>query len=161
MLHTPSVVSSLTAAKLRFILTTIRRDGLWCLISLWLVTAVDSLSVAEGKHDDKEDVILDCIDDAVVAHPHAVGVAGSQFLRAWGSGVGSKKGDGAPDAVRVRLWNRTQGFDCSGPKLNAIGHCQPRSALTCSQGILPPSSASASSKARSSSRSSSASNSCS
>ena len=118
------------------------------------MSAVDSLSVAEGKHDDKEDVILDGIDDAVVAHPHAVGAWGSEYLSSWGSRVGGEEGDGAPEAVRVLLWNGSQSFDRGGSKLNAIGHCQPRSALTCSEGMLSPSSASASLNARSSSRSS-------
>jgi len=126
-----------------------------------LVPAINSLAVAEGKYDDEKDVILDGVDDAVVTHPHPVSVTVSEFLCAWGAGVGGKKGDCAPKTVRMRFRNGTQSFDRCRPKLDAIGHCQPRSALTCSQGMLSPSSASAWSKACSSSCSSSASSNCS
>lgn len=129
--------------------------------ALALVPTVDSLAVPECNDDDEQDIILDGVDNAVVTHPDSVGVAGSELLCAWGSGVLAKQGDCPPNSRGVRSRDGTQSFDRAGPKLNAIGHCQPRSALTCSQGMLSPSSASASSKACSSSRSSNASSNCS
>ena len=85
--------------------------------------------VPERHDDDQQDVVLDCVDDAVVADAHAhAGSPAERPCRRWARILGEES-DGALDATsdgRVELPERTES---SRAQLDAVGHAQPRSAL--------------------------------
>lgn len=96
-----------------------------------LVTSavVDVASVPERHDDDKEDIVFDRVDDAVVANPDSQPRPSAQRPRSWGTGVLGQQSDGALNATsdgRVELLERPEG---GRAKLDAVGHVQPRSAL--------------------------------
>src|SRR5580693_4841980 len=105
-------------------------------------------AMAQRYDDDQEDVVGNGIDDPIVADPNAEPRSTPQGFGRWRAGIGGQKGDRPLDArahVRVELAKRSSR---GRPDLDAIAtHVQPRSALTCSQGMLGPSSAMEASKA--------------
>src|SRR5665647_522846 len=112
----------------------------------------------DPHYDHRQDVVLDRVDDSVVADADAQ-VAGSIFqsARARGPWVHRKLQDGPPNPsphLRMHLAHLSFG---SRQNLNGIGHVQPRSRMTCFQGMGSPPSARAASTAAMSSSSSSAS----
>ncbi len=118
---------------------------------------VDLAAVPERDNDHQEHVIGDGVDDAVVTDTYAEARSALQGAGGRGARVLRQESDHALHAVadrRVEVPERSNG---GRPQLDAVvRHTQPRSALTCSQGMLAPSSAIAASNAVTSSESSSA-----
>lgn len=119
---------------------------------------------AGGQPDDDngEYPIVDGVDDAVVTDADAKAVSPLKPPGSWWTWVVCEQRDGALNAVADLGVELAQGSDGSRAELDAVlAHTQPRSALTCSHGMLGPSSAIAASNAATSSASSSAAMSCS
>jgi len=114
-------------------------------------------------HDDhQQHVILDRVDDPVIADPDTKTWPTLEGACTRRSRILGEHRDCALDPTANLRVELAQGAGCRRTKLDAIrAHCQPRSALTCSQGMFGPSSAIASSKAATSSASSRAAISCS
>ena len=125
-------------------------------------SAVHVATVAEGDDDNEEHVVLDGVDDPVIADSHSVTDSTFQRSRGGRSGVLRQQCDGSLDAGPDPRVDTAQCPDGRGSDLDPVAaQVQPRSALTCSQGMLSPSSAREASKAAMSSASSKASSSCS
>jgi hypothetical protein len=125
---------------------------------LWIQLLIDVASVTNCHDHNEEDSIVDRVNDPVVAHPQPIAGPSSKWARRWRTWILSEKCDGALNARlhgAVNLANLTQ--SC-WPELDPkVGHDQPRSIFTCSQGMLFPSSANAASNATTSCNSSKAS----
>lgn len=125
----------------------------WASHSPLLVVYVASMS--EPHDDHHEHVVLDGVDDPVVADPDTKTRPTLQRACPRGSRILGEQRDCALDPAANLRVELAQGADCRRAKLDAIrAHSQPRSALTCSQGMFGPSSAIAASKAATSSASS-------
>ena len=114
-------------------------------------------------HDDhQQHLVLDCVDDSVIAYPDAKTGPALKRTCTWRTRFLGEQRDctlNPPANLRVEL---AQSAECRRTELDAIrAHSQPRSALTCSHGMFGPSSAVAVSKAATSSASSQAVISCS
>ena len=85
----------------------------------------------EPHDDDQQDLVLDCVDDAVVAYPDTKTRPTREGTCSWGSRIVREQRNRALEAttnVRIEL---AQGPGCRRTQFDAIdGHCQPRSALT-------------------------------
>ena len=123
---------------------------------------VDIPSMSKPHNDHQQHVVLDRVDDAVIADPDTKTRPTLKHTCTRRARMLGEQSDRTLDPtanLRVELAQRP---DCPRAKLDAIrAHSQPRSALTCSQGMLGPSSAIAASKAATSSTSSRAVISCS
>lgn len=125
-------------------------------------SVIDVSPVTEPDDHHGEDSVVDGVDDAVVPDADAQTVSPLERPGSRGTWVLREQPDGALNAVpdlRVELAQRSDGRWAKFDPVRA--HAQPRSALTCSHGMLGPSSAIAASKATTSSASSSAAMSCS
>jgi len=125
-------------------------------------SVVDVAPVAESDDDHGEDLVVDRVADAVVTNADAETVSPVEGPGPWGTWAVCEQPDGSLNAeadLRVELSQRS---DSGWAELDAVlAHTQPRSALTCSHGMLGPSSVIAASNAARSSASSSAVMSCS
>lgn len=123
---------------------------------------VDVSSVAERYDDYEQHVISDCVDNPVVADAHPIGRSASQRPGGgWPWILREQRDRSLNPRLNVGI-ELAKGSSRCRPDLDPVGaHCQPRSVFTCSQGMLAPSSAIASSNADTSSVSSYASSSCS
>lgn len=118
--------------------------------------------MAEPDDDHREDSIVDRVDDAVVTNTYAQAVPSLECPGAGGTWVVCEQPDRALNAGADFGVELAQCSDRGWSKRDAVlAQTQPRSDLTCSQGMLGPSSAIAASKAATSSASSSAAMSCS
>lgn len=130
--------------------------------TMFLRLSVGIASMAKGNDHYEQHVLLDRVDDPVVADTNPVAGTTAQRPGGWWPGIFSQKGDGTLDPgadAKVELAHRPEG---GGANFDAVAaHAQPRSARTCSQGTLSPTSAIAASNAATSSVSSMASRSCS
>lgn len=127
----------------------------------WLLV-VDVASMRKSDHDDKQYVVLDGVDDPVIAHAHTQPRA--TLKHSAPGGRGSWASNAIASSTRRRIWGSSlrRARTAAGAKLDAVGaHSQPRSTLTCAQGMFGPASAIASSKGATSSASSKAVISCS
>lgn len=119
---------------------------------------VDVSALPQGHHYHQENVIGDRVDDPVVTYSHPTARPPSQLSRRRWSGILGQKRDCALDTGPDTWIELTQCPGSGRAHFNAVAaHTQPRSALTCSQGRLSPSSAIAASNAAMSSISSCAS----
>src|SRR5665811_1578695 len=120
-------------------------------------SAVYVAAMPDPHDDDPQDVVLDRVDDPVVADADAQ-IAGSIFQgartrRPW---VHRQLQAGPPNpSTHLRTHLAQASLGCR-QNLNGIGHVQPRSRMTCSQGMGSPPSARAASTAATSSSSSNA-----
>ena len=116
---------------------------------------VDVASMAKPDDDHQQHVVLDRVDDPVVADPDTKTRPTSQGACTRRARILGEQRDCTLDPTANLRVEVVHGADCRRTKLDAIrAHSQPRSALTCSQGIFGPSSAIAASKAATSSASS-------
>ncbi len=114
--------------------------------------------MAQRDHDDQKHVVGNGVDDPIVPDANAKPRSAPERSGRRRSGVGGQKGDRPLDTaahVEVQLAKRSR--RCRADFDAVAAHTQPRSAFTCSQGMLGPSSAMEASKASTSSTSSSAS----
>lgn len=85
----------------------------------------------EPYDDDQQDLVLDCVDDAVVTYPDTKAGPTLEGTCTRGSRIVRKQRNRALEAttnLRIKL---AQGPGCRRTKFDAVdGHCQPRSALT-------------------------------
>ena len=124
--------------------------------------AVDVASMSEPNDDNQQDVVLNCVDDSIVAYPDTKAWPALEGPHTGGSRILCEQRDRALDATTILGIELAQRSGRRRTQLDAVVvHSQPRSALTCSHGILGPSSAIAASKATTSSASSSAAINCS
>ncbi len=84
----------------------------------------------ERDDNHEQHVILNCVHDAVVADAHTKAGAPLKCFRARGSRVLTEKGDRTANSVAMLMVDSFEGARRGGRDLNAIGHYQPRSALT-------------------------------
>lgn len=127
-----------------------------------VLMVVDVASVSERDNDNQEDVVLHGVKDAVVADSNTKTRSALQCACTGRARIFGEQGDCALDASTDGGFELAQGTGGCRTELDPIpAHAQPRSALTCSQGMFGPSSAIASSKAATSSASSKALISCS
>ena len=118
--------------------------------------------MTQPHHDHHQYVVLDRVDDAVIADADTKARAAPEGPCTWRSRIVGEQGDRAVDATANLRVELAQVARRGRSKLDPISaHTQPRSALTCSQGMFGPSSAIAASKATMSSASSKAVISCS
>ncbi len=123
---------------------------------------VDVASVPKADDDDQQHVVLDGVDDAVIAHADPESGTALKCTCARRARVLGEQRDRTLNPTADLGVELAQSAYGGWAKLDAIGaHSQPRSALTCAQGMFGPSSAIASSKAATSSASSNAVISCS
>ncbi len=102
----------------------------------------------QSDEGDEEDVIVDCVDDPIVAHPYPKGISTAKCARRWGSGIAGEKRDHSTDAIVLRPIDLPECSKCRRSKLDSVWtYFQPRSACTWLQGMFGPSSANAASKA--------------
>lgn len=112
-----------------------------------LSTFVDLSSVPQSRDHNKEHVVLNGVDDAVVTDPDAPTRWALQRTGSRRSWILCEQRDRALDATADLGVELTKSPDCCRSEFDPVGgHTQPRSALTCSQGMLGPSSAIAASK---------------
>jgi hypothetical protein len=92
--------------------------------------AINVSSMADLDHENDQGLLLDLVDDAVVAHPEAILIHGSfHFFNSGWAWVGFKLDDVVDNALLQRL--RPQGFQLtfsSWRSFNAIRHGLPRQA---------------------------------
>ncbi len=122
------------------------------------LSVVDVSSVPDRNDDNHKSVVLNRVDDAVVPHANPESRPATQGTRCRGPRVVRQEGDCSLDTwanVRVEFAECPDRGRAQFYPIEA--HAKPRSALTCSQGMLGPSSAIAASKAATSSASSRAS----
>lgn len=118
---------------------------------------VDVASVAERDHHHEEHVVLDRVEDAVVADADAETGPASKGTGSRRAGVLRQQRDSSLDAMPDRWVELAKGSRGRRAQLDTVpAQTHPRSALACSQGMFGPSSAIAASKAATSSASSSA-----
>jgi len=112
--------------------------------------------MTERYDNHEEDIVVDSVDDAVIADAYPKSGSASQRSGCGWSWVMGKKCDCPLNAGSDILVEFAQGSHRRWADSNAVGaHVQPRSTLTCSQGMFSAFSAIASSKASASSASSS------
>ena len=127
-----------------------------------MLLVVNVASVSEPDDDDQQDVVLNGVEEAVVADSNSKTWSALYCARTGRARIFGKQSNRASDASTDRGVELAQGTDGTWAELDPISaHAQPRSALTCSQGMFGPSSAIAWSKAAASSASSNACISCS
>ena len=113
---------------------------------------IDIAAVAEAHDHDQHHIVVHGVADAVVADADAKTRPALQGSRARRARVLCQQGDRALNALSNLRIELAQGPGRCRAKLEAVfAHTQPRSALTCSQGMFGPSSAIAASKAATSS----------
>jgi len=86
--------------------------------------------MAESHDDDQQNVVLNCVHDAVVANTHpetrsAVKRSGSGWAR-----IFSEQSNRTSNSIAILMIYSPQRANCGRSQLDAIGHIQPRSALT-------------------------------
>jgi hypothetical protein len=91
---------------------------------------VDVAPVPDGDDDDQEYVVGDGADDAVVADTDPEARSSSQGARGWRARLLRQERDGALDPLADRWVELLQRANRGGTQLDAVGHVQPRSALT-------------------------------
>lgn len=84
----------------------------------------------EGDDNDEQHVILNCVDDAIVADAHAKTRPPLKCLGARRPWVVAQKGDCATDSVTMLMVDPFERARRGRRDLDAVGHYQPRSALT-------------------------------
>ncbi len=123
---------------------------------------VDIATLSDPHDNHQQYVVLDHVNDPITTDADTQARPTLESTRTRRARILGEHSDctlDAPPNLRVEL---AQGADCRWTKLDAVrAHSQPRSALTCAQGMFGPSSAIAASKAATSSASSSAVISCS
>ena len=118
---------------------------------------VDLAAVSIRHDDDEENVIGNRVDDAVVTDPNAKARATLQSASSRGPRVLCQQRNDTLQSMTHRRVELTQGANGRGSQLDPVlAQVQPRSTLTCSQGMFGPSSFIAASKAAASSASSKA-----
>lgn len=118
-------------------------------------SAVIGVASVPDRHDrDEQHIVFDRIDDAVVTDPDAVAGPTLKGARSRRTGIVREKRERALDTWPICGMDTTQPLQRRRSHLNPVRAHQPRSDFTCSQGMLSPSSAMASSKAAMSSASS-------
>lgn len=116
------------------------------------------LGDGQGHDDDQQDVILDGVDVPIDTYPNPPpGTAAERFRGRPGWRVLGEKRDDAADAVALRGIEFAQLTQRCRTDFDPVGHAQPRSTRTCSQGMLGSASAMAISNAATSSACSTAS----
>ena len=85
---------------------------------------------AESDDDDQQDFFVDRVDDPIVANSHSEAVATLEGSGSRRSRVFTQQRDGALNAGSVLRVDATQCLDRRRPQLDAVAHCQPRSAFT-------------------------------
>lgn len=80
--------------------------------------------------NDEQHVILNCVDDSVVADAHAKTGSPLKCLGARRPRVLAEQRDGATNSVAMLVIYSFESARRGGRDLNAISHYQPRSALT-------------------------------
>lgn len=86
--------------------------------------------MTKRDHCYNEDVVVNCVDDAVV--PYANSEAGTPLegLGAWRPWILTEERDRSTDAVAILMVNSFQRANCGRTQLDLVGHAQPRSAFT-------------------------------
>lgn len=114
----------------------------------WLALAFVDFSSVPKCHDRHEKyVVRNGVDDAVVTDANAQTCATLQRPGCRWSWVLREQGDRSLDATANLGVKLAKSPDCGRPEFDTIcAHAQPRSTLTCSQGMLGPSSSIAASK---------------
>ena len=102
---------------------------------------VNITSVAEGHDDNKQNIILNRIDDAVVSDTNPQAGPPLECLSSRRSWILTEQRDGTTNSVAIVMVNVLQRANRGRPQFDAIRHSQPRSALTCAHGMFEPSSA--------------------
>lgn len=83
------------------------------------------------RHDDDEQhVIVDRVDDPVIADPYAETRSPLEGFRAWRPWVLPQQRDGTADPVAIVTINSLQCANCGRSQFDSIRHTQPRSTLT-------------------------------
>lgn len=127
-----------------------------------VLPVVDVAPMSKPDHDHYQHIVIDGVEDAVITDSNTKARPTMKSSCARRSGILGEQADCALDATENLRIELAQGTDCRRAQLDAIcAHSQPRSVLTCSQGMFGPSSAIAASNAETSSASSSAVISCS
>lgn len=84
----------------------------------------------QRDNDDEQHVILNRVDDSVVADAHTKAGASLKCFRTRRSRVLAQESDCAADSIAMLVVDSFEGARRGGRHFNAIGHYQPRSALT-------------------------------
>ncbi len=96
-----------------------------------VLLVVDVATVSEPDHDHQQHVVLNRVDDAIVAYPDpkaGTPLQGSRGRRSW---IFCEQRDRALDPTPYLRIELAQGANGRRAKLDAVGaHSQPRSALT-------------------------------
>ena len=87
-------------------------------------------AMTERDDCDDEDVVVDRVDDAVVADADSHAGTSLEGFGAWRTGILSKERDRPTNAASILMVYSLQSANCRRAKLDLVGHTQPRSALT-------------------------------
>jgi hypothetical protein len=114
----------------------------------WKFLLIDVASMTDSDDNDEKNSVIDRVNDSVVANSEPITrptTKGSRSRRTW---ILCEKCDRTLNARLYRAINFAKFAHGRWPKLDAVvGHDQPRSIFTCSQGMLFPSSLKAASNA--------------
>ena len=94
------------------------------------LAAVYMAAMTERDDCDDEDVVVDRVDDAVVADSDSHAGTSLEGFGAWRTGILSKEHDRPTNAASILMVYSLQSANCRRAKLDLVGHTQPRSALT-------------------------------
>ena len=94
------------------------------------LAAVYMAAMTERDDCDDEDVVVDRVDDAVVADSDSHAGTSLEGFGAWRTGILSKERDRPTNAASILMVYSLQSANCRRAKLDLVGHTQPRSALT-------------------------------
>jgi hypothetical protein len=85
--------------------------------------------VPDCHDDDKQDIVLNGIDDAVVADPNSQARPTAKRSRSRGTGILSEERNSSLDATSDGRVELLESPDSGRAQLDAVRHVQPRSAL--------------------------------
>ena len=87
-------------------------------------------AMTEGDDCDDEDVVVDRVDDAVVADADSQTGTSLEGFGTWRPRIFTQERDRAADAVAILMIYSFQRANCRRAQLDLVGHIQPRSAFT-------------------------------
>ena len=91
---------------------------------------VDIAAVTQGDDNHQQHVIMDGVDDRVIAHAHPEAVTALECLCPGRARILAKQRDRAADAIAVLVIDALERSNGGGSKFDPIAHSQPRSFLT-------------------------------